>query len=553
MAMPISYKQVFVNASVCMAALGFALVSSYILFGHGLIKAIYDSDLSIVNQVIGGKAVTPLQAYFAAMDKAVLTLGIGFVLTAGGLLLITNPLGLILAGISFLIGSFVIFLLLDLFPALVKPLHFDMIPYFNYRLTYVSDPVLGFRERPFTQAQITNFRGWAYSPLYGIDVQPQTLRWQTDDEGFRNQAYTAFADIAVIGSSFVEYGNDLEDTYPKKLEEKLGGLKVVNLGKAGYGPLHFLEVLKRYALKKKPQYVIFAFYAPGDTDGHLADWVKGQKNRGLAKRDIAFGGFFPRYRIALQQVWQMLTSGCWTALQLGFQRIVGSELVHPDVALLRLPNNVTETIFFADRHWARSTDDLLRSPEWRALEKVLVAFKQISEENQIVPLMVYIPVATEIYAEYSTLESGANWLGLRESYIATSSSNEEAARKLAANVGIELISLLPAFKRAARQGELVYYRLDSHWNAEGREIAATVTAEALKARSKASKDPDIAKPKTQKKGKRPYSGTQQAAFDSKRIENPAAEPDDETLPKVKSPGKKAGTSQARVPSGSLFR
>ncbi|HZA54157.1 MAG TPA: hypothetical protein VE616_07900, partial [Candidatus Udaeobacter sp.] len=85
-----------------MAALGFALVSSYILFGHGLIKAIYDSDLSIVNQVIGGKAVTPLQAYFAAMDKAVLTLGIGFVLTAGGLLLITNPLGLILAGISFL-------------------------------------------------------------------------------------------------------------------------------------------------------------------------------------------------------------------------------------------------------------------------------------------------------------------------------------------------------------------------------------------------------------------------------------------------------------------
>jgi PAS domain S-box-containing protein len=509
----ISYKQICINASVGAAVLGFALVSSYILFGHGLIKAIYDSDLSI--RIMGGKVGTPLQAYFAAMDKGVLALGLGFMVAAVGLLLVTDPLGLLLSGTSFLIGSVVIFLLLDLFPALVKPLHFDMIPIFNYRLTYVPDPVLGFRERAFNQAQITNFRGFGYSPLYGIDVPPRTLLWQTDDEGFRNQPYTSFADVAVIGSSYIEYGNDLADTYPKKLEEKLGRLKVINLGKAGYGPFQYLEVLKRYALKKKPRYVVFAFHAPGDTDGHLAEWVRGEKNSGLAKRSIAFGGFFPRYGIALQQTWQMLISGCWTALQLGFQRIVGTEFVHPDVAVLRLPNNVTEKIFFIDRHSERSTDDLLRSPEWRALEKVLVAFKQVSEQNQIVPLMVYIPVVTEIYAEYSTLESGANWLRARESQIATSSNNEEATRRLAAKVGIELISFLPAFKEAARQGKLVYYRVDSHWNAEGREIAAKVTAEALKALETA-KSSDNAKPKVEKKHNSPLRGTQQVALDERK-------------------------------------
>jgi PAS domain S-box-containing protein len=44
-----------------------------------------------------------------------------------------------------------------------------------------------------------------------------------------------------------------------------------------------------------------------------------------------------------------------------------------------------------------------------------------------------------------------------------------------------MISFRSAFEQAARQGKLVYYPLDMHWNEEGREIAASVTAEALRA------------------------------------------------------------------------
>ena len=74
----------------------------------------------------------------------------------------------------------------------------------------------------------------------------------------------------------------------------------------------------------------------------------------------------------------------------------------------------------------------------------------MSEQNQVVPLLLYIPGATEIYAEYSTLESGSNWLRVRESLVATSGSNEEAVRRLAKRLGIELINLVPAYKEAAR-------------------------------------------------------------------------------------------------------
>jgi PAS domain-containing protein len=135
---------------------------------------------------------------------------------------------------------------------------------------------------------------------------------------------------------------------------------------------------------------------------------------------------------------------------------------------------------FFDKHWAKSTENLLRTPAWEAWQKILLALKQMCDEHGVVPVIVYVPVATEIYAEYSTSESGVNWLSIRDAEIATKTSNEEAARRVAANLGIQIISIRPAYERAAREGELLYYPLDSHWTEQGSGIAASVVADAIK-------------------------------------------------------------------------
>jgi hypothetical protein len=457
------------------------LLLAYIALGHFVIRAGFESEIPIFQRIFSGKSVTSLQQYFAAFDRSALIISLYFLISVSALALLINPLGLLLSGISLWLVSVVLFVTLDRFPELVQPLHFDVIPYFNYRLTYIPDPMLGFRERPYHKAQITNFRGFGFSPLYGIDVKPQTLRWHTDGEGFRNPPETSSADIAMIGSSFLKYGTDLEDIYSVRLAKKLDGEKVVNLGKAGYGPIEYMKVIEKYALKKKPRYVVFALAPSADIDGHLGDWVKGERDSSLAKRSIAFGGFLPRYRIAIQQAWQILSISCWTGLQLGFQNLVGTKFVHPDVAILRLPNNVTQKIVFLDLHSEKPTDELLHSAEWRAFEDVLRKFKRLSEEHEFVPIIVFIPLATEIYAKYSTLESGENWLRVRNSQIASTGNNERAARTLADEFAIPLIDLTPAFEEAARQGVLLYYPMDSHWNEKGRELAAEITARALKA------------------------------------------------------------------------
>jgi PAS domain S-box-containing protein len=73
-----------------------------------------------------------------------------------------------------------------------------------------------------------------------------------------------------------------------------------------------------------------------------------------------------------------------------------------------------------------------------------------------------------------------------------------------------LIDLRPAFQEAARNGKLVYYRLDSHWNAEGRKIAAKVTADALQSFQRETLEADAAKPKVPAANRKPAPGLERS-------------------------------------------
>ena len=478
MAVLVRGRHVSRNIGLLIAALGPALVLTYMFFGHSIIRALYQSDLSLAYALMKARQVTPLEAYLLAADSAILD--IGWSLAAIGLLVwlfFKNPLGLAVCGLSSFAGTLALFSLLNSVPVLVRALHFDILPYFSTRMNRVPDEILGSREKPFNRYQTDSFRGSAYSPIYGIDVQPTSVRWETDDDGFRNGGDSAVADIAVIGPSFGEYGSDLEKTFPKQLELKLGGPRVVNLTKGGYGPFAYLEVLRRYAVAKDVRYVLILCYPAGDSD-QLAHWL--QTGNTYRFEPSVQSGFFARYRMAVSEAGAMFHSINKTALQMALRRMDSSPFVHPDVAVLRLPQGPRREIVFSHRHSPRSATDLLSSPEWQAWQRILVATRELSEGHSIVPVLVYIPAATEVYAQYSTEESGALWLRTRNALVASRHTNEEAIRMLAANAGLPMISVLPAFEQAARDGQLVYYPLDSHWTDEGTEIAASVVAEILK-------------------------------------------------------------------------
>lgn len=468
-----------------------AIWSVYLLVGQQLIGGLYGSAESrLASRLMAGRNVTPVEAYFRRADELLLN-GTGW-LVAGyvaALLLLRNALGWLLFALSLLSSSFLLFVWFETFPVMIKTFHLDAVSgYYAYKVNYLPDPELGFREKPFNRRMIHGFAGTQYSPRYGIEVAPVSIEWIMDQDGFRNGEAADSADVVVLGDSYLEYGDVESDTFVGRLGQKLGALTVRNLGKSGYAPFQYLEVLKRFGLKYKPKYAIMVFYEGNDIQ-EVRDyllWKNGKTNEGRGYLfKFATGSLVSRYWAAADATWFEMKRGARALEEIILHKLARvrgyGHSVHPDIAILNLGGR-TYAKLFIDKFAKTTTAEMLRTDEFRALKESFGAFREVCEDNGIKPVIVYIPAAWHIYAEYSTRQSGMNWLNERDTQITASEFTEDAVTTVAHEVNIELISLSPTFRRAAKEGKMIYYPLDAHWNAEGREIAADFVAETLRSR-----------------------------------------------------------------------
>jgi len=442
------------------------LLLAYILMLHALL-----------GQYIGRKGVVYLGAGTALLALTYLK----------GIEVLVNSA--VFACSLFATSSF-LFAFFEAFPGLIPRFHLNILPYYSARLDTVPDPILRKRNRPLFSTRILDFRGSDYSPIYGIDVPPTTVDWSTDEEGFRNSATIRRADIAVIGDSLVEYGDNEADTFGKRLG-KLTAMTVKNLGVSGYGPDQYLEVLKRYGVKLRPKYAFFSFYEGND----IADireyrrFRQGDPNAGLG--EVFSDSFWRRYKVAVTETINYLQNTFSVASLLVYKSLSGTDSkAHPDVAVLNLNGQYSRRRFFSlfsvkrDAH----VQEMLGSWEWQRLKQILVEFRSVCVANNISPVIIYIPSDVHIYATYSTQDSGENWREQRDRQIALKDNAEKAMKQVAQELHVDMISLTPVFKAAANAGKMLYYSLDSHWNSEGRAVAAEYVAGILRERQTNSRD-----------------------------------------------------------------
>ena len=362
-------------------------------------------------------------------------------------------------------------------------------PIMHNKTNFLYDDVLIYREKPFNHVTYENYRSEHYSALYGIEVPPVHFEWITDKNGFRNGHTREYSDIIVIGDSYLEWGNTEADTFVKRLENKLPGLTITNLGKSGYGPPQYLEVLNRYGVKYRPKYALMAFFEGNDildTKAYFR-WKKGQtEKRPNLRIEWRRFLFFQRYWLALESQATFIrnSTSYWINIVLNkiAQRNGYAHDIHPDLAVLNLGDGESYKIKFVERLDTRSPKEILASEEWGQLKTVLTDVREACEKNGISLIVMYIPAAAHVYAQYSTEQSGENWLQIREQQIQAMTNTEEAMKQVLQELNIELISLSPVLEAAAQQGKLLYYPLDPHWNAEGTELAARYVAQTLKSR-----------------------------------------------------------------------
>jgi hypothetical protein len=456
----------------------------YGLFGHRLIAALYESEsLAIAERIMAGRTITPLQSYYMAADSLMWTMSCwvvaGFVGFLGVLVLLRAQLlgSVALMASSLVLSSFLLFSVLECFPSLIPVLNLqNMIGYYGVKTSLVPDETLIFREKPFARA-IMSFKGDQYAPRYMVEAPSFRMDWVTDGDGFRNNTAPGVVDVLAIGDSYVAFALDEADMFGKRLE-RLSGLRVANLGVGGYGPFQYLEVLKRYGVKRQPRYALFCFYEGNDV-GDITAYLEWQAGGMPFYSGVFRGTLLQRYRMAVSGAAQSLSDAIKDVVYPTLHNVSHYErYIHPDVVVINLQGTIHKALF-RHKNYSQSIDQILRSTEWKALKQILHDFNTICLENHITPIIIYIPMAAHIYAQYSTEESGTNWLAIRDEQVLAKTNAEGAMITLSYELKMSLVDLSPSFEAAARRGKMLYYPMDTHWNSDGREVAAATIAKIL--------------------------------------------------------------------------
>jgi hypothetical protein len=94
-------------------------------------------------------------------------------------------------------------------------------------------------------------------------------------------------------------------------------------------------------------------------------------------------------------------------------------------------------------------------------------------------MVVFIPTKAEVYGSLFSEQSGQGFLLKIRDQLQFEMNSSEALEAVAGEQGIRIVNLLPHFKELARQGKVMYYPFDTHWNIAGRQAAAEVIAKVV--------------------------------------------------------------------------
>ena len=477
-----SPKGILLLGSILLACIAVSWLC-YGFAGHRLIAAIYEHPSAITDIVMSGRLTTPLDDYKAAADERVLSLTVDslllFLATGFLIVFIRQPVNTGLVCLSTCLFSFLLFTVFEVFPSLSQRAGLGRFAYYSNRLFKIPDDTLGYRYKPDVQLHIPNSRTELYSPAYGVKVPMKTIEWITNGDGFRARSNGGLADIAVIGDSFVEYGDTENQTFGKLLEQRLPGSTVSNLGISGYGPFQYLEVLKRYAIRENPKIAMFCFYEGNDIAGirEYLSWK--QHGSALAGYVVTSHNILWRYASVMVSVSSALFAPVRTTGEMLLRRLTRAQYVHPRLAVLDLGGKRVDMLFVDTESSGSNVKETLKEAEWQQLRSILIEFKRITTEREIRALILNIPRSATVYAQYSTEKSGKDWRATMAGQITRTRNTENALLSLAKELDVEIINLRELYEKAAQEGRVVYEQIDTHWNLEGRELAAEFVVKRL--------------------------------------------------------------------------
>ncbi len=401
---------------------------------------------------------------------------------------------LLYAGYLIFVSTFLLFSLLEIAPGLTKYMNLQPIRYYAQRQEYRPDETLVFVPTQAAQGipatLDTDFLGDLYSPDYGVPTSVVKYHATFTADGFRSNSSTSDFKVLVVGDSYVEIGEEDSLTLSEQLKQ-VSGLTTFNLGRAWYGPFQYLELLKRYGPRIRPQYVALCFFDGNDAED-TRQYLKWQRGKSYYSFVIGTKSYFGRYLTAFWDSYHYLLK----SLALALRNLVSPTPVvsppnttertdrpkdlgrSPDLGLINIGAQPVPMRF---SYWnpLRPAEELLRTEEWKAIGQFLQDYETLAAQLGIQPIIVFVPTKIEVYGAQYLEESNTHFLERIKTQLQFENNSHEAFLQLVKDTKLRLVDLLPEFRKQARAGKLLYYPFDTHWNMEGRRIAAKEIGDTL--------------------------------------------------------------------------
>jgi lysophospholipase L1-like esterase len=322
-------------------------------------------------------------------------------------------------------------------------------------------------------------------------------RMRMDDLGFCNapedDAHREHVDLIAIGDSFTAcHAPAPQLTWPSVLGRNLG-MSAYNLGRGGYGPYEYLQLLRLFGLSKTPRVVVMQLYEGNDLRdaARYFDYVAASPDERRLFLDRA--GWKPlRYEPAR-----------WLDNPLGRHSyaydftVVGLASVASDVAdglsgtaerkidlhyTLTYPDGpLAMNVQNNDQDEVRTARDLAAGTvRLELFDRALDDLAALARTHGFVPVVSYAPAAYTAYAERLTFKDPRVAAPLADFSRRQRDHLREAcaARRL---VFVDLTPLMQAETRRRGRDDLLYFPVNVHFTPAGHQVAADAIAAAVRA------------------------------------------------------------------------
>ncbi len=333
------------------------------------------------------------------------------------------------------------------------------------------------------------------SVRYGLEDTGERGETVMDGLGFCNAARDdhrlASIQFIAIGDSFTVCHAPAPELAWPSVVGQLARRTSYNLGRGGYGPYEYVQLLRAFGLGKRPDVVVMQIYEGNDlrdavwfqryVDATPEERKRFSERASVEAYSVEPSAFLGNPLARHSYAYNLAVVGTARGLSELWDLMASEPRAHVNFRYrLKFPGgSVAMNVRNTDKDEVLTALDLEAGAiRFDAMDGALERFAALSREHGFRAVVSYAPSAHTAYAEFVEFEDPR----LKPLLAEFSRAQRSHLQHLASTLGLHFLDLTPALRDAARKEQgarLLYFPINVHFTPAGHEVVAKAVVETL--------------------------------------------------------------------------